>query len=421
MTPPLFVPALGRSLYPGASVALDFTRNLYRSGTPVVKGSPSLLSGWTFTRASTGYAETAAGALVAFASGAPRITDKGLLVEESRTNLLLRSQEFDNASWTKGNTTISANAVTAPDGTLTADTLVENSSSAQHQQFQGVVLTAASYTWSVYVKQAPGSQRWLSLYPQGTGVNAFAIFDLALGTVTLTGLAQYLSSSITALAGGWYRCSITFTAAAVTVNCVSYLSNANNANSPTYLGDGASGLYFWGSQVELGSFPTSYIPTTTASATRAADVATIATAALSYPLTLFTSAALIGAITANARLLAVNDGSNANRAELYTGSSLRAFMKITTASVDQADTGPVSTFTVGATFKAAMRAATNDAAISLNGGTVTQDVSVTLPATPTAINIGTQAGGSAPANAYIKQAVIYPTAFTDAQLQGATA
>ena len=165
MTPPLFVPALGRSLYPGASVALDFTRNLYRSGTPVVKGSPSLLSGWTFTRASTGYAETAAGALVAFASGEPRRTDKGLLVEEARTNLARGSVLTGGTLFpTDWSATINNGSSRGPVASTTgAPGAWEASAVNQRECFQQIITLAANstYTVSVYVEAVTGTTRML--------------------------------------------------------------------------------------------------------------------------------------------------------------------------------------------------------------------------------------------------------------------
>ena len=146
------------------------------------------------------------------------------------------------------------------DGTLTGRKLVETTATAQHQILQSQTLTAAAYTLTVYAKADQGPQRWLSVYPQGTGVTAAAVFDINAGTVTFTTGAQLIGSSIVSVGGGWYRCSVSFTGAAVSVANVLYLSNASNAASPGYTGDGTSGIYIYGAQLNRGSVATVYKP-----------------------------------------------------------------------------------------------------------------------------------------------------------------
>jgi hypothetical protein len=175
-----------------------------------------------------------------------------------RRNLLTYTEQFDNAVWTKIQATITTNAIVAPDGTTTAEAFTETLPTAQHAIFQTVNIASSVYTLSVFAKQGSGAQRWLTLYPQGSGIAAAAIFDLTSGSVTSTGLAQFISASISAAGNNWYRCSITFTGATTGVNCVSYLSNSSNTFAPSYAGDGTSGVYLWGAQLELGSTASLY-------------------------------------------------------------------------------------------------------------------------------------------------------------------
>jgi hypothetical protein len=130
-----------------------------------------------------------------------------------------------------------------------AQKLVETTANAQHAVFAAQTLTAAPYTLSVYAKQSGSPQRWLTLFPQGTGVSATAIFDVNSGSVTSTGGAQYLGASVTPVGNDWYRCSITFTAAAVSIVNVVYLSNSSSLPAPVYTGDGTSGIYIFGAQL----------------------------------------------------------------------------------------------------------------------------------------------------------------------------
>jgi hypothetical protein len=251
----------------------------------------------TFTRASVGTFVNENGLVATAASGAARfdhdpVTGKclGLLVEEARTNLLRYSEQFDNAAWSKLNTTIGANAVASPDGTLTADTFVESTDGSNQQHYINQVYSVTSgtsYTYTVFAKYV--SRQWLVL--TGNRNNWQAYFDIQNGVVGNKGsLAS--SSSITALANGWYRCSVTVVAdSTIGVAFQIYAATANGTTrTPVYIGTGANAFYIWGAQLEAGAFPTSYIPTVASTVTRAADVATLANTGSSiFPVSAFTT------------------------------------------------------------------------------------------------------------------------------------
>ena len=235
----------------------------------------------TFTRASSGTFVDSAGVLQTAATDAPRFDHNpttgeslGLLVEEQRTNLLLRSEEFDNASWVKARTSVSFNATTAPNGTATADALIEDTTaSASHIAYQNVNVGVAFYTISVYAKASTRTQFYLRI--DTATQSRVVIFDLTTGTSTNS---SGIVGSVTLAGNGWYRCTATLTAAENCINAVIGLALAGNVS---YTGDGTSGIYVWGAQLEAGAFPTSYIPTTTAAVTRNADVASITGSAYS--------------------------------------------------------------------------------------------------------------------------------------------
>jgi hypothetical protein len=204
-------------------------------------------------------------------------TPRGLLIEESRANLLTYSDQFNDASWTKSNSTITANATTAPDGTTTADKLVEDTAaSVAHYTSKTVSVTVAAHTYSVYAKA--GERNWIRLLAFQSSLSGVeAYFNLSTGTIGTVGASA--TAIITNVGNGWYRCSMTYTpVSAATCTHYVYVTTANNVSS--YTGDGVSGVYIWGAQLEAGSFATSYIPTTTASVTRAADVAQLTGSAL---------------------------------------------------------------------------------------------------------------------------------------------
>lgn len=156
-------------------------------------------------------------------------------------NLLGYTQEFDNAAWTKSNATVTANATTAPDGSVSADKLVETTAvTVAHTVQQTItVVTNTPQLISVYAKAGERSKFQLG------GGNSFATFDLNLGTVTLSVGA---SATIVSVGNGWYRCSIAGAVPSVT-SLIYGITLVNDAGSNNYTGDGTSGIYIWGAQL----------------------------------------------------------------------------------------------------------------------------------------------------------------------------
>jgi hypothetical protein len=186
---------------------------------------------------------------------------KGLLIEEGRTNLYARSETFEDATWTKTRSSITANATTAPDGALTADKLVEDTSTSNtHTIGSTVTPPATSHTLSVFAKK--GERNFIVL--RLGGLDAFFNIDTGVALTSVN------TPTITNFGNGWYRCTVT--SAAGTQGSIRMSSDGITTE---YTGDGTSGIFIWGAQLEAGSFATSYIPTTTASVVRSADVCSI--------------------------------------------------------------------------------------------------------------------------------------------------
>jgi hypothetical protein len=171
-------------------------------------------------------------------------------VLRARYNLLTYSEQFDNAGWNKGGITVTANAGVAPDGTTTADKLVETATTGLHYAYQGSSISGVQYTVSCYAKAA--ERTWVALYVwDAASRNAF--FDLqngVLGTVT-NGTA-----SITAVGNGWYLCRYTATVTG-TGGSGPLVASANGTFN--YAGDGTSGILVWGADLRPTSQATGLI------------------------------------------------------------------------------------------------------------------------------------------------------------------
>jgi hypothetical protein len=245
----------------------------------------------THTRASTATYVDSTGTLQTAAINEPRVghhvwngsawVNEGLLHEsEARTNLLTYSEQFDNAYWIKSGVIISANSAVAPDGATTADKIVENTATAIHRlQVNNIsVVAGQTYVASIFAKQ--GERNFINLNFNGV-FSARSTFDLDAGVVSATFSG---SASVEVLGNGWFRCSVTGVASSTQTSSGFFqINNSGISGDTTYTGDGTSGLYVWGAQLEAASTPSSYIPTNSGSTvTRAADVLTIPAANLPW-------------------------------------------------------------------------------------------------------------------------------------------
>ena len=182
------------------------------------------------------------------------------------TNLLTRSEEFDDAAYSKFRGTVFANTTIAPDGTATADSFIEGGTSGEHYVDRSFSVTEGDvYTFSTHVKSLSGNRVFQLRTASNAGINIINL-DLSTGTVTTVASASIVSSGAVELTDGWFRVFMTITATGTGNGIFRHQLIDGSSLSAVYTGDGVSGLIFWGAQLNEGG-PATYVRTagTTAS------------------------------------------------------------------------------------------------------------------------------------------------------------
>ena len=191
----------------------------------------------------------------------------GYVPWEARTNLQTYSNDFTNAVWNNegARTVITAAAGTSPSGANDAWSLIPTSDNNAHRVYNpAIVNPSGTFTISLWAKTIGGYNLTLT----DTGGLWQADFDLTNGTVATPTTGESLAARIEACPNGWYRCSATVTSASGNFP-LQWTTDVNKTLS--YVGNTTSGVYWYGYQVELGSFATPYQPTTTVAVARNAD------------------------------------------------------------------------------------------------------------------------------------------------------
>lgn len=164
----------------------------------------------------------------------------------AKQNLLIRTEQFDNAAWTKTRATITANAITAPDGAVTGDKFVESADSGTHAIEQALTMTAnEDHVYSVYANASDRSHINVFIFNATDGVYGNVTFNVSSGTIHSTSAGV---GSIEDAEDGWYRCSVKVTPTVGAGNTAFLF--LHDGTSTSYAGDGSSGLYIWGAQIE---------------------------------------------------------------------------------------------------------------------------------------------------------------------------
>lgn len=330
---------------------------------------------------------------------------------EQRTNLLTYSEQLGNAAWSKAAGTISANSTTAPDGTLTADLFTESTASSQHYVLQNAVSGTGRATLTFHVKPNGRTRVGVrSEQPQLTGM--FARFDLTGSGSVVSG-----TGTITALANGWYRCTATSTGNGNGASGYHLIQTLGPADADVYTGDGVSGIYVWGAQLEAGASASSYIPTTTAAVTRQPDVLTASSLSwfnASEGTVVFEG--IVNELIASGRAFyGFNNGTTSNRIAGYFGASAANFRVLDT-NVEQALI-LIAGAATGNVFRHASAFKANSFNTAFNGAIGLDDSAGTVPSiTALSLGIGTSSGEQ-PFMGYFRRFDYYTRRLPDAQLQ----
>ncbi len=376
---------------------------------------------FTFTRASNATVVNKAGLIETVGNGIPRIdftdsADGALKLEPQRTNLITYSEDF-SSGWIYDDSTITNNSAISPDGTQNAGLWIGSTVSSRHNIF-AVPTPVASVTGSFSLFVKAKELKYVQIASANT-VNQYVNFDVEDGIIGTVG-SSFSNAKIENYGNGWYRCSV------VSPNQYNglYISLVSGLNS-TWLEswvmpNNADGLYIWGAQVEALSYPTSYIPTSGSTVTRAAEtcnnsgnseVFSDSEGVLFADLSAFANSGN-GQIRINEQgvlnsvIMEFRDSGTTLRTYIFDGNATNQFFSET--SINPNDN-----------IKIALKYKQNDCSLYLNGFVTATDTTATMPSNLNSLSFD-QGDGNNPFYGKTKELGYYDTALTDAELETLT-
>ena len=221
----------------------------------------------TFSRASKATRINEFGLIEEVESNVPRFDHdpetlecKGLLIEESRTNLLTHSNQFDNAVWEKLQASVIPYSSTAPDGSFTASKLIPSTTANNSHRlaFNYAYAANTTYVVSAYFKKGENDKVGFRFFDTIFDTGASATFNLTTGEFALP---SGVTGGMKAMPNGWYKCYAARTSkSSVSGTYGIAIDILSDVYAISWDGDGSSGIYIWNAQLEVGSFPTSTMP-----------------------------------------------------------------------------------------------------------------------------------------------------------------
>lgn len=412
MITPAYAPTATERVLP--RLALDFTTAIL---DPRVTVTRALNTATRFN--SSGYIEGVNADLPRFDYDPVTKVCKGLLIEETRTNLFLQSQDFSvSANWSRtidGGVTLTANAASSPDGNNNAFKVIPTATLGFHCLNQTLTLATTTYTPSFVVKA--GEYRYVQIFDSLT--TDYVNFDLFDGTV---GSSSGYVGSVKALSDGWYVVSgrNAFAAGAQGIR-IGVVTSKTAPRGQAFSGNGSDGIYLFCAQMEAGAFPTSYIPTTTTSVTRNADVVSMTGTNFSswYNASegtlLFEGSIFVDQGSTTVDFSQITNGvSNSNSISLCMfGANAPLFQVVNGTTQANIDPGSI---TVGSVFKMAGAYKLNSFATAMNGGNSVTDNSGSIPTGMTQLGLGTRLSGPY-LNGHVRKFLYWNQRITNAEVQ----
>ena len=340
----------------------------------------------------------------------PRIDYTGggcphILAEPQRENELTYSEDFSNAAWgTLGTITVTSDDTTSPSGDLSADKVLGlDSGSAINQIVNGT--SGIEYTNSCYIKNVDATSSNLLIRNASSAVSSLLNWSgSVLSSITnTTGITTFTDEG-----NGWYRIISTYTSIEATQRPRIYPA----------IGTANTSVYIWGAQLEVGSYATSYIPTSGTTVTRNQDIFTrdgISSLINSPEGVLFVEMAALSD-DGTSRDISVSDGTSANYARISLSNAVGNIeYNVVVGSSTQAS--GTSAMTQTNFNKIAVKWKVNDFALWVNGSEVLTELSGTSFSSSTLTTLNFDRGsGTNPLYAKVKQLQVYDTALTDEQL-----
>ena len=377
------------------------------------------------------------GLIASAASGLPRIdftndTKGHLLLEPQSTNLLQRSNEFDNSYWGKQNITATANSAISPDGTNNAFLLDVGTANDDHSIRKTALPPTATYSVSIFAKKGSTDYAWFLCGGSSRGVQA--IFDLSDGSVTDTGVVGSAQTLVSAksidMGNGWYRLIMeaeTTSSPSNNLTITPYYQSTFNGNITTSWQGNNENIYIYGAMNEESSFATSYIPTTSATSTRNADVCNNSGTAQDFNSeegVLYAEIAALEPTSSGSKFISISDGTYNNRASILFSNGatnqIRCFLRVGgTSQTDQiSNVSNVTDFN-----KVAFSYKENEFKVFINGsqaGSTDTSGSVWSSGTITKLSLTEINSALGALNGKVRNVQVFTEALTDSELQELT-
>jgi hypothetical protein len=390
----------------------------------------SLPANLTLTRASSGTCFNSSGTLVSFAANTPRfcydpvtLSNLGLLVEGSRMNLNDSSEDIEN--WPTLAAAVTPNVVTAPDGNLTGDRVYDDATTNSHN-VQSTAMAPflgqnTNFVVSFFAK--PAGKTWVIMRMSNWANSRRNLWVNMSGAGSIGATTSTTSQGVKLLANGWYYIWGSTSSGAGATNPFISIGPTTNDAVFSYAGTGAAGIYLWGVQTEIGSYPTSYFKSTVAPATREADIVTMSPSGWLNTLagTFLIKASMNIMKNGTRSLLDVNDTTASNRLRVeYNTTNDVPILDVTSGGASVATTVPGGPFTVETPTNIVMGYSAAATKAQITGGTLTSGVAASpLPALKS-LRLGARFDDSNPFNGYFQSLVYYNTLKTDAEITALT-